>query len=284
MPTPTRRGRHLAGPGPGRSCPDTTQAIGIASAREWHATCSVRSVDEDESPPLGTMTLPELLDLVARRKAGQLLERAGGLTALAQADAWEIAAYVEGRDLDAHRLRGVRGWRRRGAALREVPRPEANREGALRAARAIAAAFELGRRVEMAKRARPRSFRAPQDVATWASPRMGSLHHEELWLLALDGRGALRSERCVARGGLHGAAARPSDPVRTALRADASGFVLVHNHPSGDPTPSREDIVFTAHVAAAAAVVGVPLLDHVVVARDGHRCIPIMDEASARAF
>jgi DNA repair protein RadC len=60
--------------------------------------------------------------------------------------------------------------------------------------------------------------------------------------------------------------ARASDVLRAAIRLGASGFVLVHNHPSGDPTPSAEDVVFTQHTLRAALAVGVPLLDHVVVA------------------
>jgi DNA repair protein RadC len=62
----------------------------------------------------------------------------------------------------------------------------------------------------------------------------------------------------------------PRDPLRAALREGASAFVLVHNHPSGDPTPSPEDISFTQKIAAAADVVATPLLDHVVVARSGY--------------
>ena len=67
---------------------------------------------------------------------------------------------------------------------------------------------------------------------------------------------------------------RAADPIRLALRAAASGFVLVHNHPSGDPAPSAEDVEFTRRVAAAAAVVGTPLLDHVIVASGGFSSIP----------
>ena len=60
------------------------------------------------------------------------------------------------------------------------------------------------------------------------------------------------------------------DPLRVALRDGGSAFVLVHNHPSGDPSASREDLRFTEQVAEAADVIGVPLLDHVIVARGGY--------------
>ncbi|MBX3187559.1 MAG: JAB domain-containing protein [Labilithrix sp.] len=140
-------------------------------------------------------------------------------------------------------------------------------------ARALAAAFELGRRAARDE-APPPLITNSNDAAGWATPRLTMLDHEELWLLALDGRSRLRAARCVARGGLHGLGVRPADPLRLALRAAASGFVLVHNHPSGDPTPSAEDMRFTERVAAAAAVAGVPLLDHVVVARGGFSSVP----------
>lgn len=148
-----------------------------------------------------------------------------------------------------------------------------------RQATAIAAAFELGRRVVFEQASIPRAIRCGADVAAWAIPRIGSLPHEELWMLAVDGRNRLRGVRRIAMGGLHGVGVRAADPLRHALRADASAFVLVHNHPSGDPTPSAEDIAFTKAIADAAVVVGVPLLDHVVVSRDAFVPIPISETA-----
>ena len=144
-------------------------------------------------------------------------------------------------------------------------------------ARRIAAAFELGRRV-MRDSVTPLSVANSADVAGWAKKRLVGLDHEELWLLALDGRNRIRAVRCVAKGGLHGMGVRAADPIRLALRSAASGFVLVHNHPSGDPAPSAEDVEFTRRVAAAAAVVGTPLLDHVVVASEGFSSIPFDTE------
>jgi DNA repair protein RadC len=139
--------------------------------------------------------------------------------------------------------------------------------GVAKAAR-LAAAVELGRRATVAA-SRETSVRMPDRAAVegWAQPRLATLDHEELWLLALDGHHGLRAARRVASGGIHGLHVAARDPLRIALREGASAFVLVHNHPSGDPTPSPEDIAFTRVVERAAAVVGTPLLDHVVIAR-----------------
>ncbi len=132
----------------------------------------------------------------------------------------------------------------------------------------IAAAVELGRRAALAA-SLDLVARLPNRAAVeaWARPRLATLDHEELWLLALDGHHGLRAARRVASGGIHGLHVAARDPLRVALREAATGFVLVHNHPSGDPEPSDEDVEFTRTVAGAAGVVGVPMFDHVIVAR-----------------
>jgi DNA repair protein RadC len=139
--------------------------------------------------------------------------------------------------------------------------------GTAKAAR-LMAAVELGRRAVVAA-SQDTTARMPDRsaVEAWAHPRLATLDHEELWLLALDGHHGLRAARRVASGGIHGLHVAARDVLRIALREGASAFVLVHNHPSGDPAPSPEDIAFTRAVEHAAAVVGTPLLDHVVIAR-----------------
>jgi len=134
----------------------------------------------------------------------------------------------------------------------------------------VAAAFELGRRARMQREELPW---APDSraVAAWARSRIGELDHEELWVLALDGQHRVRAARRVASGGLHGLAVSVRDPLRFALREGASAIVVVHNHPSGDPTPSLEDLAFTDRLVVAADAVSTPLLDHVIVAGERHR-------------
>lgn len=196
-----------------------------------------------------------LLELVATiiggnpRHALHLLERADGLAGLARLDALLVA------DL-----------------LSEVKHPHP-----VRAARALAAGIELGRRAAAMDAKMPERLASTADAAAWATPRLATLAHEELWLLGLDSRGGLRAARCVAKGGLHGVGARVPDVLRTAIGVGAAGFVLVHNHPAGDATPSPEDVRFTRAVSDAARVVDVPLLDHVVVARSGFASVPMGD-------
>ena len=149
----------------------------------------------------------------------------------------------------------------------------------------IAAAIELGRRIAI-DRARPTDAegRLPTCAAVdgWARPRLANLDHEELWTLVLDGRHGLRAARRVAMGGLHGLHVAARDPLRIALREGGSAFILVHNHPGGDPAPSEEDLRFTATVARAADQVGTPLLDHVIVARGGYVSLLERGELDAR--
>ena len=183
---------------------------------------------------LGTGHPAESVEVLASR----LLDEHGGITGLARAGVGELSA-----------RRGI---------------------GTAKGAR-IAAAVELGRRIAMAS-SRSCAVRLPdcRAVDAWARQRLATLDHEELWILALDGNNRLRAARLVASGGLHGMYVSARDPLRVALREGASAFVLVHNHPSGDPTPSQEDVTFTASLAPAARLVATPLLDHVVVARDGY--------------
>jgi DNA repair protein RadC len=142
--------------------------------------------------------------------------------------------------------------------------------GLAKAAR-VGAAFELGRRVLLRSSGTSRlNLASSAEVARWARLRLSELDHEQVWMLALDGRNGLRAAKRIAEGGLHGCSVDPRDVLRAAVREAASAFVLVHNHPSGDPTPSEEDIELTNMVARAASVLGTPLVDHVIIAGGRH--------------
>lgn len=149
-----------------------------------------------------------------------------------------------------------------------------------RCARRLVCALAVGRRATHAPAIT--RFDDANAVHSWAKKRLSYLEHEELWLLALDGRNGLRAARCVARGGAHSLSLRSKDVLTIALRENARAILLVHNHPSGDPTPSDADATFTREIADGAAIVGVPLLDHVVVARERFASVPFFASGSDR--
>jgi DNA repair protein RadC len=162
------------------------------------------------------------------------------------------------------RCAGLEGLLRRGpSAIAEQPGV-----GLAKALR-IGAALELGRRAVQREARLVGPLCDSRAVVEYLRPRIGPLDHEELWLLALDGRNYLRSARRIGMGGLHTCTVHARDVLRLALLEAASTFVLVHNHPSGDPTPSPGDASMTRRIAQLGELVGVPLVDHVIVARGG---------------
>lgn len=134
----------------------------------------------------------------------------------------------------------------------------------------LAVAFELGRRA-LGQGPPPSPLESHEDVCEWAQGRISHLEHEEVWLLSLDTHNRLRRSERIAQGSAYGCSFKARDVLRAAVRAGACAIVLVHNHPSGDPKPSPHDVETTRALAIACDVVGVPLLDHVVVAR-GRSC------------
>jgi DNA repair protein RadC len=134
----------------------------------------------------------------------------------------------------------------------------------------VAAALELGARAaRRSTRAGAPLLASSAAVAARMGPELGALVHEEMWVICLDGKNHLRAARRVAQGGLHSCALLPRDVLRVAVYEAASAVVLVHNHPSDDPLPSAEDLELTRRMADAAALVGAPLVDHVIVTPSG---------------
>jgi DNA repair protein RadC len=140
--------------------------------------------------------------------------------------------------------------------------------GPARAA-AIQAALELGRRVIGSRPERGRLLANSADVWTHYRARLGGSPVEEFWMLALDVRHRLLFENCVARGSLTGVEVHPRDVFRTLIRGAAASVIFCHNHPSGDPTPSRQDLELTKRLREVGELCGISVLDHVVVASDG---------------
>jgi DNA repair protein RadC len=129
----------------------------------------------------------------------------------------------------------------------------------------IAAAFELGRRVTVESDGDNRpTVTSPVDIARHLQREMELLAQEELRLLVLDTKHRLLASRTLYRGSVNSAPARVAEVFREAVRLNATAIAVAHNHPSGDPTPSADDIRFTTAVVDAGALIGIDVLDHVV--------------------
>lgn len=136
--------------------------------------------------------------------------------------------------------------------------------GPAKAAR-IAAGLELGRRLQEEGRPdRPR-IRAPGDVYRWFAPRLADLAAEEFHVLALDSQSGVLRDLFVTRGILNSSLVHPREVFRGAIAEAAAGIIVVHNHPSGDPTPSADDRAVTRQLLEAGRVLDLPVYDHVVI-------------------
>ncbi|MEP7378153.1 MAG: DNA repair protein RadC [Chloroflexota bacterium] len=140
--------------------------------------------------------------------------------------------------------------------------------GTARAAQLVAA-FEIGRRSSVAPGGQRWTIRAPRDVADRLLPEMARLEREELRVLLLNAKNGVLRQSTVYVGNVSAALVRVAELFRDAVRAHAAGLIVVHNHPSGDPEPSPDDLHLTAEAIAAGRLLDIPLLDHVILAADG---------------
>ena len=138
------------------------------------------------------------------------------------------------------------------------------------------AAQELCRRSRRSGAAAPR-IHSPRACGDYLLTRCQGWTEERFGLLALDGRGHLRAERILSQGTSNGTLIGPREFYREALRYGAVSAVAFHNHPSGDPTPSREDILLTRRLRASGDALGVPLGDHVIVGRECFHSFRVAD-------
>lgn len=129
----------------------------------------------------------------------------------------------------------------------------------------VLAALELGRRAASEELEPGTPVRGPDDVFRRMGPRLRDLPQEEFHAVLLNTRHRVVREVLVTRGILDASLIHPREVFRPAVAEGAAGVILVHNHPSGDPTPSAEDRAVTRQLGAAGRAVGIPVLDHVVV-------------------
>jgi len=167
--------------------------------------------------------------------ARRMIEEFGTLTRLAQASVAELAAF-----------KGV---------------------GPVKA-QTLKAALELARRIALESAMERPRFEQPEDVAGLLGASARVLEHEVFWTLLLDARHRLlRPPEEVTRGLLNASLVHPREVFKEAIRAAAAAVIVAHNHPSGDLTPSPDDLAITRQLVEAGRIIGIPVLDHVIVGR-----------------
>lgn len=139
--------------------------------------------------------------------------------------------------------------------------------GPTKAGRLIAA-LELGSRAAREERPPVSRIREPEDVVRLFDNRLRDLQVEEFHLVALDSQSQVLREVLITRGLLNSSLVHPREVFRAAIAEAAAGIIVVHNHPSGDPTPSAEDRAATKQLVSAGRLLDIPLYDHVIIAGD----------------
>jgi DNA repair protein RadC len=180
--------------------------------------------------------------------SSRLLSRLGGLPGLGRSSLAEICDEMSGAD-----------------GTREIKACQ------------LLAALELGRRFSAPDPPEGMTINSPQDVASLVAAEMSSLDQEHLRVVLLNTQNQVMSVREIYVGNVNATVVRPVEVFRPAIRQNAPAVIVVHNHPSGDPTPSAEDVMITRDLLAAGRLLGIELLDHVVIG-SGRRYASLNEE------
>jgi len=132
----------------------------------------------------------------------------------------------------------------------------------------IVALFELNKRHSHSK-SRGKPITNAKDVFEYCSQKMSCLDREQFMVLHLDTKNRVIKDEIVSIGALTGTTAHPREVFKSAIKESAHTVILVHNHPSGDPTPSDEDLQITKQLTEAGELLGIKVLDHVIVGKEG---------------
>ena len=165
------------------------------------------------------------------------------------------------------------------ASWREITRVRG--VGPAKAAR-IQAALALGRRAQPSLSDRAGPYLAARDVFDRLGARLAVKEQESFYALLLDSKNRLIREERISTGTLTASLVHPREVFRSAIRESAASVIVAHNHPSGDPSPSAEDLEVTARLRSAGELIGIPLLDHVIIGTGRYTSLAEEGRLSAR--
>ena len=129
----------------------------------------------------------------------------------------------------------------------------------------INAALELGKRSVLADKTEMHSITSPEDCIGLLMPNLRYETHEKFVVIILNAKNKVLAIRQISEGSLSSAVVHPREVFQKAIINHAAAIICAHNHPSGDPTPSKEDIELTSSLAGTGKVLGIPVLDHLVI-------------------
>jgi len=207
-------------------------------------------------------------DLPASERPRERLEQRGeGALSKAELLAILLRVGVEGKSAVAlgHELLSTFGELRGLHAASFDELCAVNGVGPAKAAQ-VRAAIELGYRLQMEKEGGDRpKFSSPEDVDAYMHHLLANKNQEELWVLALTTRNTLIRKLQLYKGTVNHSSARIAEIMEIAIRSHAAAIILVHNHPSGDCSPSPEDLRFTEEVVRAGKLLDIAVLDHIII-------------------
>ena len=134
----------------------------------------------------------------------------------------------------------------------------------------IMAAVELGKRLNSGMSRQRAAVTCPEDAAEYAMPRFRYEEREHFAVILLNVKNHILSMPVISIGSLTASVVHPREVFRVAIQQTAASIILVHNHPSGDPSPSREDIEITARLVQVGRVMDIPVLDHIILGNDNY--------------
>jgi DNA repair protein RadC len=134
----------------------------------------------------------------------------------------------------------------------------------------VMASFELGKRMAAERNGSNVSFRCSEEVANYYIPLLKDLKNEQFRLVMLNIKNRIIREVMISQGSLTSSIVHPREVLKIAIKASAASVIFLHNHPSGDPEPSIDDIEITNRLCKSFSIIGINVLDHLIVAESGY--------------
>ena len=134
----------------------------------------------------------------------------------------------------------------------------------------IIASIELGRRAVSEKNGSNKSFKCSEEVANYYIPLLKDLKKEQFRIILLNIKNKIIKEVLVSQGSLTSSIVHPREVLKIAIKASAASVIFIHNHPSGDPEPSIDDIEITNRLCKSCSILGINVLDHLIIAENGY--------------